>query len=355
VNASYRAFAAAAAVLVPSVSAEGQTKSTTLPGVQVFGPLPAQTLSRLNSMTNDQLIALGIPPRPDPALGPNAAVEWADRISKLKRITPSLQRTNVRHGPALIAPDLIAKTAKLGATVATTSGNWSGSVLLDPSGGFGKPATQVEMQLIVPQGHCDLIQPPKNTYSSHWVGIDGWGSSDVFQAGVSANVGCSKYPTPPSRDGYAWFEWYPEYEVKITNFPVRPGDLVMVSIVLQSPTTGMASFQNMDTFQTTAVSFKAPAGTTISGNSIEWIAERPGVNGAVAPLANYKSYVMTSAISVPGGGAGIIYTPVGIPSGTTYNVTLIEDGQPVSLAFPGSKSGIFADFFDALTFTAHPH
>jgi peptidase A4-like protein len=48
-------------------------------------------------------------------------------------------------------------------------------------------------------------------YSSSWIGIDGWGSNDVLQAGTASNVYCSGSTATP--EYHAWYEWYPYSQV----------------------------------------------------------------------------------------------------------------------------------------------
>ena len=73
-------------------------------------------------------------------------------------------------------------------------------------------------------------------YSSFWVGIDGWNSSDVFQAGIEADAYCNGSTTAAYYS--AWYEWYPYNEVRISSPGVAPGDLIEVYIWNTSRTVG---------------------------------------------------------------------------------------------------------------------
>jgi hypothetical protein len=66
--------------------------------------------------------------------------------------------------------------------------------------------------------------------SSSWVGIDGAfgaaASPDVLQAGVGHNV-IARPGGPTSLIYHAWYEWFPDFEIRITNLNVQPGDDVL--------------------------------------------------------------------------------------------------------------------------------
>ena len=122
-------------------------------------------------------------------------------------------------------------------------------------------------------------------YSSSWIGIDGYGSSDVLQAGTESDAYCSGATT--STYYAAWYEWYPNYEIRIGGFPVAAGDDMFVEVWSTSATVGHAYMVNYQTNQVVNLTFNAPSGTTLKGNSAEWVVERPGVGGSLSNLTNY--------------------------------------------------------------------
>ena len=112
----------------------------------------------------------------------------------------------------------------------------------------------------------DVDAPTANQwyYSSSWIGIDGDGSGDVFQAGVE----CEAYRSGASvtKNIYPWWEWFPISEVQITNFAVGPGD--MITMLLCSAhgagsTTGTVYVTNRTTGLSTSVTLTAPAGNKV--------------------------------------------------------------------------------------------
>ncbi|MGA2471638.1 MAG: immunoglobulin domain-containing protein [Solirubrobacteraceae bacterium] len=120
------------------------------------------------------------------------------------------------------------------ATLTLGSGNWSGYV--DTGGG---PFTAVNGSWKVP-----TIQTCAGgaTNSSHWVGIDGWGSDSVEQDGTEAD--CSG--GTPSYD--AWVEMYgdnnyydgDEVELNPAVYPVTPGDAISASVSVVGDTWTLA-------------------------------------------------------------------------------------------------------------------
>jgi hypothetical protein len=88
---------------------------------------------------------------------------------------------------------------------------WSGYLVNGPDGSV----TDVKGSWTVPAVTC---ADSATTYSSFWVGIDGYPSTTVEQAGTASDCvnGTPSY--------YAWFEFYPLAQVVIPDFPVQPGD-----------------------------------------------------------------------------------------------------------------------------------
>ena len=86
------------------------------------------------------------------------------------------------------------------------SGNWSGQLLLNNVTSYGPSSFyQITGDFTVPTvsqafGTCTV----GTDWASLWVGVDGWGSPDVMQAGVDAEAYCgSGYQ---SQTYFAWYE-----------------------------------------------------------------------------------------------------------------------------------------------------
>jgi hypothetical protein len=211
---------------------------------------------------------------------------------------------NRRHGPRLRGL----------ADATETSGNWSGAVTFAGAGGSFK---SVSGQWTVPNP-SPALDDSTGYYSSFWIGIDGAGSNDVFQAGVECdaqNVGSSVLRTI-----YLWWEWYPEYEVQITNVPVSAGNLLSCFLTVLSNTTGKVLLSNLSTGVATAFQITAPTGTTLAGNCAEWIAERPEVSGSLSMLANYGEVDFTNCVANG-------YAP---NTSNSDNINMVNGGQVIS-------------------------
>ncbi len=90
---------------------------------------------------------------------------------------------------------------------AVESQNWSGYAA------HGKTYKKISASWVEPTGHCTSSR----TFSSFWVGLDGFGSQTVEQTGseVDCSGGHARY--------FGWYEMYPAFPVNFGN-AVRPGD-----------------------------------------------------------------------------------------------------------------------------------
>jgi Peptidase A4 family len=120
------------------------------------------------------------------------------------------------------------RSAKRAADGTFTGGQWAGSVVPGKwTGAIGYWVIPAVTEPLQPQG------TEGGWNSSSWVGIDGFGSDDVLQAGVQQEV-----DTNGNAHYVAWFEWYappqsdsPGYvfQTNIPNFMVSPGQTVYCS------------------------------------------------------------------------------------------------------------------------------
>jgi hypothetical protein len=126
----------------------------------------------------------------------------------------------------------------------------------------------------------------KPTYTSAWVGIDGFKNQNLIQAGFGGDwaAGAATY--------YAWWEILPAAETQIPTsaVPVHPGDVMTVTITQGSPKWTITV-----TNVTASKSFTTQQKYTGPGTSAEWIDEAPSVNGRIAKLANYGTNVFSAA------------------------------------------------------------
>lgn len=297
---------------------------------QPYAESPHAPPANFNPVTasDAQLDFYGYPPRPDPQVSPGAYAIWMNVVSiPATRIVPKLRATSVSNGPAQIISR--GTPASSDTDTGVTSKNWSSYTIEDLKNKFLTPKSYIYGSLIVPTaqqafGRCSSTW----VHSFEWVGIDGWNSTDVLQAGVEADAGCSGGTT--STFYGAWYEWFPHLSVGIDNFPIHPGDLIYVYVWSTSSTKGHYFMVDKTTNMSSALAFDAPSGVHLVGNSAEWVVERPSINGKLPTLTNYVTDAFYGAhINVPKIGE---YSPATPRDGTTLSTTMVADKKDVSYA-----------------------
>src|SRR5262249_47184520 len=123
-----------------------------------------------------------------------------------------------------------------------------------------------------------------NTYSSYWVGLDGYNNSTVEQIGTEADCsnGAPRY--------YAWYEMYPRpsYFASVT---VTPSHVYRASVTA----SGRGNYALTLTDVTVGKSFTTTQKLNrAQGASAEVIVEAPS-SGGVLPLANYGTVGFTGS------------------------------------------------------------
>lgn len=246
------------------------------------------------------------------------------------RIVPSIEQTTIHNQPIqFVGRGATGVPANVNATTQATSLNWSGFAVVDTNKPFAA-GTTVFGEYIVP-----IAQQAFGTcsggwdYSAEWVGFDGVASGDVLQAGIEADAFCAG---SSKKTFYkSWFEWFPNPSFRIKNLTIKPGNVIGVAIWNSSPTQANALIIDYTTQKAVSIAFKAPNGTSLIGDSVEWIIERPEVNGASATLTNYVADPFNFCEAAVGTSA---YGPGASPTGTTYSVSMLPgDGSSTVLSF----------------------
>jgi len=106
----------------------------------------------------------------------------------------------------------------------------------------GESFSTVSAEWVVPKVTQVPIESVKTTDISEWVGIDGFNSADVCQAGVMEVVHTSANGQQTITCS-AWDEWYPAVSQNIpaASFHVKPGDTVKAGDVLMVEDTDQAN------------------------------------------------------------------------------------------------------------------
>ena len=303
---------AVALSIVPNVKGQAlgpSTIPTNIPQIRTFVAPPATFDPAVASA--EELEQYGFPPKPDQVTKPDAYSAWIKAVSapQTRLQSPQIEQTTIYNGPIRTQESIPTgeSNPSSGPILSVKSSNWSGYVADDKiQNPFEKSVIFAYWIVPVAQHAFGNGNPPGWDYSSQWVGIDGFGSSDVLQAGTEADAYLSGATTATFYA--AWIEWYPFAESRISNFSVAPGDEMFVEVWNSSPVVGNAYLLNMTAQEAVVLAFSAPSGTTLVGNSAEWIVERPGVNGGLAILTNYVACPFDSCVAL------------GSLGGHTYNV-----------------------------------
>jgi hypothetical protein len=197
---------------------------------------------------------------------------------------------------------------------AVKSQNWSGYAAR------GKTYQKISASWIEPTGHCTSTR----TFSSFWVGLDGFTSQTVEQTGSEVDCigGRARY--------FGWYEMYPAFPVNFSN-PVRPGDHFTGSVTF----TGGGHYTLVLTDATSGWSQTVHKTLTGAANSsAEVIAEAPSSSVGILPLTNFGTANFSNA-AVNGAAIGNA-SPVKIimvnPSGRAKDsVSALVGGQAFSV------------------------
>jgi hypothetical protein len=201
-----------------------------------------------------------------------------------------------------------------------TADNWSGY------GGSVTSANEITGTWNVPT----VTKTKGNTYSSTWIGIDGFANSDLIQTGTEQDwVGGKAHYD-------AWWEILPAPETLIPTITVHPGDAMFADIWNSSGTTWQILLEDL----TTNVTFQIAKTYTGPADSVEWIQEATEIGGTIATLAHYGSTTFTLA-GFNGGNVTFVAADRGI---------MIQNGKHVSTpSLPGMVVNAFTVAYGAKT------
>jgi Peptidase A4 family len=199
------------------------------------------------------------------------ALAFVPAIAQVPNQTASTPNDTVI--PRQHAPRKLYGTAPrvIGNVTVEDSTNWSGYAV------EGTSFTKALGSWTVPSVNCSTTP---NTYSSFWVGIDGWTSSTVEQTGTDSDCDGS---TPHY---YAWYEFYPAGSVLISSVPVSPGNHISASVTWNSGSSFTVTLTNESTGKSYS---KTGTVRRAARSSAEWIAEAPCCtnSGGILPLADF--------------------------------------------------------------------
>jgi Peptidase A4 family len=191
-----------------------------------------------------------------------------------------------------------------------TSTNWAGYAAAE--GRF--TAVSGTWKLVPPAGEMTAGE------SSTWVGIGGFESEDLIQAGTEERTSSSG-----KRDFNAWIEMLPQ-PPRTVPLVVGAGDSISVAITEQSANRWQVVLMNT----TSGNDYRQTVEYTSSHSSAEWIQEAPSTaRGRVLPLDNFGTVTISGASTVKDGKTQTIAAAGGIP------ITMVTS-RDVALAVPSS-------------------
>jgi hypothetical protein len=160
------------------------------------------------------------------------------------------------------------------------SNNWAGYAALPAH--QGASFRFVQATFTVPSVNCAATA---NSYSVHWVGLDGYTSKTVQQDGIEANCNGT---TPVYA---AWWETYPANQIQtVSSVNLNPGDAVTASVYYDS---SAGSHHHEYNFVLTDIStgqgfnlWERCGGPSCKNSSAEVISEAPSSAG-ILPLADF--------------------------------------------------------------------
>lgn len=239
-------------------------------------------------------------------------------VSLLAAVAAIVLASPPAHGALTTVASHPRVAAKLPGGSTTTAGwassNWSGYAV---SGG---PYTSITGSWKV----ASVAASNRPTYSSTWIGIDGFNDSNLIQTGTEADYysGAAHYN--------AWWEILPAAETPISTITVHPGDTMTADIHRGSGSMWSISI----TDATTGQSFTTTQSYAGQLTSAEWIEEAPTVGGRVATLAHYASPLTIDPGTVNGQNPGLVAADGG--------VMIQRSGQVSTPSNPDSDTDGFA-------------
>jgi hypothetical protein len=223
------------------------------------------------------------------------------------------------------------KAVTLTVSALDQSSNWSGYA--DMGSGF----SAVSGNWTVPTLSCTST----NTYSAHWIGIDGANSSTVEQDGSEANCtgGAASYD--------AWYEMYGDNAVNNgsevmlapSSYPVYPGDGMSASVSVANNVWTLAISDAGSAAQPHSWQYSTNINYIgAAQSSAEWVVERPQIcyiffGCSLTTLANFGSVTFTNASATDNGTTGPI-------SAASYvGIEMVNGSTPIAVPGPLQAAG----------------
>jgi peptidase A4-like protein len=183
--------------------------------------------------------------------------------------------------------------------------NWGGYAVT------GTDFTSAKGTWTVPTVDC--AKSP-NAWVSFWVGIDGYSSTTVEQAGTL--TWCNR----STAEYYTWYEFYPAATTYISTVPSKPGDKMFAQITYNG-----SEFKVEIKDDTTGKSFtKSQAVSGAARTSAEWIVEAPETVTGITNLADFTKASFTGGTATD---SAIAAGPISAFGSDVEKITQIDDTE----------------------------
>jgi hypothetical protein len=275
--------------------------------------LPTLTESEAQSVSREELLARGYPPRPDGAASPELYAKWLNVVSRPITLLPS-------HGTASAEMSRHQSGVTEG-PLNQENTHWSGLVAEQESAYY----YGIQASWNVPKvGAGAGAWTP--TYSGFWVGLDGYQTSDVEQAGTEQDYiaeGKNAYA-----NYYAWTELYPAQPQAQQVMSVDAGDPMTVWVWIGDSDSAMDInggyvwyYISDNRSGQTVITHTALNYTYVTLTSAEWIMERPldTATNHLDILSNYNKAYMTDAYVLIENGTWVTAQSISNVQLTMYN------------------------------------
>ena len=200
-------------------------------------------------------------------------------------------------------------------TSTSASQNWSGYVLANNA---PYVYTAIAGTFNIPSSIA--CSPSGSSMMAEWVGLGGWDTSSIIQAGVN----CGPDGTGGVSES-AWLELYPAGSVTVP-LNVNFGDTVTVTIDNTTGNLWTISFNDVTSGSTYSTNVNYAANGT--NDAAEWIVEAPTAGNYLTTLASYSPSVTFTNLAwtsnAPSTSSPSAYSINLIASGITYSTTSVD-------------------------------
>jgi Peptidase A4 family len=252
--------------------------------------------------------------------GPSAAFLAAARVALIRHLRQDRPQVSLvrRRGSVTPRGGVAPGGPEIG-TSRITSYNWSGYADVSAT---NQTFARVSGQWRTPRVTCGS----EDTITSEWVGLDGFSSLTVEQAGT---VGWCFEGTPTY---FTWYEMYPAGTVEVGT-SLQAGDMI-TAMVSRSGTAYTLALTDATRPADSFSARKTCALAACLDTSAEWVAERPSFHIGIAPLADYSRWTVRHATQTASGPPGPIS---GYPA--SYQINMMDATGSYQLSTTSQLAG----------------